>query len=242
MKTRIYLSIILLLCVAYGQAQAETTLVFSTIGESLHIPISEQVLQEAYQQLGIHIAVKEYPAARAIKMANKGVAVDGELHRRASANVKYSNLIKIPVPIGIAEEVAVTKGVSFPINNLESVRPYVVGVMRGLKTARLLEEMNVQKLTSVTTYKQLLLMLDKNRIEVAIVSRLAALNFIKELQLTGLTILEPPIMQTTKIYHFPHKKHEHLVDKLTTVLQEMEASGRIQDIQRQYEASLSHQK
>ncbi len=238
MKARLYFSVIFLFCAVQGNAKSEPTLTFSAIGGSYHIPISEQVLQEAYQKLGIQITVKEYPAARAIRIANQGVDVDGELHRRASANVKYTNLIKVPVPIAIAEEVVVTKGLRFPINNLESVQPYSVGIIIGIKTTRLLEEMELQPLLSVTTHKQLMMMLDKNRFEVAIISRLAALNIIRELQLTGLTILEPPIIQATKLYHFPHKKHAHLVDRLTNVLQDMEKSGRIQEIQRQHELSI----
>lgn len=240
MQAKISLSIILLFCVASTQAQPETTLVFSTVDGSLHVPITEQVLQEAYQQLGIRITVEEYPAARALKLANQGDVVDGELHRRATANLTYTNLIKVPIPIAIIEEVVVTKGISFPVNGLDSVRPYSVGAVIGLKTAGLLGEMNLSAQTTVATYRQLLIMLDKKRIEVAIVSRLAALNAIKELRLTGLTILEPAITQTTRLYHFPHKKHEHLVGRLTAVLEEMEKSGRIEEIQNQYETSLSN--
>lgn len=79
-------------------------------------------MTEAYQQLGRTITVIEYPSARALDLANRGI-VDGELGRAGLTQEKYGDLVKIPVPLLTLNMVAFTKSLHFEVNGWESLLP-----------------------------------------------------------------------------------------------------------------------
>ncbi|GLQ30223.1 hypothetical protein [Litoribrevibacter albus] len=101
---------------------APEPLVFSTIPNNPYAPLGIDVMTEAYQQLGRTITVIEYPSARALDLANRGI-VDGELGRAGLTQEKYGDLVKIPVPLLTLNMVAFTKSLHFEVNGWESLLP-----------------------------------------------------------------------------------------------------------------------
>ena len=75
---------------------AQDNLVITGVQNMYLTKISEPILREAYQQLGIQITVKLAPGERALNEANSG-RWDGDLNRKAGLEKKYRNLIMIPV-------------------------------------------------------------------------------------------------------------------------------------------------
>ena len=71
--------------------------------------------------------------------------------------------------------------------------------------------------------------LDLGRADVAIETRVDGLEMLRKLNLKDIHMLEP-LLVTIKLYHYLHKSNAALVRKITKVLQEMEAEGRIKAI------------
>jgi len=208
---------------------AQTTLVFSAV-QSPVVAISEVVLKEAYQRIGINIRIIKQPGKRALRSSNSG-KTDGEVMRSKGINAEYSNLIMIPVPVNYVDFVAFTKNVDFTVNGPQSLKPYKVGVRRGVKLSEGLTK-GLNPLV-VDREEQLLSILDRGRVDVILMSRIGGLAQIKKLKLKGIKILEPPLA-TGGRYHYLHMKHENLVAEITESLKNMEQEGEIQKIRNQY--------
>jgi polar amino acid transport system substrate-binding protein len=193
--------------------------------------IAEQVLKEAYQRIGIEAQTQTFPSERSLATSNSGL-VAGEVARLTGLERTYPNLIMVPVILNRIEVVAFVKNVTFKVQGWESLRPYAIGIRRGIKYAEQgTKAMNVEP---VTSYEQCFKMLDSGRIDVVVTNLYVGLKTIKDLQLKGVRPLAPPLMAARNQYHYLHKKHADLVPKITKVLKEMEAEGRIKAIREQY--------
>lgn len=216
------------------QVNAEETLTFTAIEGFIHSAISEKVLKEAYRRIGIKIIVKQYPAERAVRMADSGEA-DGDTNRLAGINKEYTNLIMISPPVGFDEGVVFTKDKVFPVNGWESLKPYKVGILRGNKFAERGTE--GMRSFSANTIEQLFEMLDAGRTDLVVIVRLNGLITLKKLNLKGIRALEPPLGKYD-FCHYLHKKNERLVPKIAASLQEMEKEGLMLKIREQTIADL----
>ncbi len=188
-----------------------------------------KVLREAYQKIGIQITLNTFPAKRSLVMANEG-DVDGDTHRIRGIEATYSNLLMVPVPVTVMEGMVFTKNVTFAVTGWDSLKPYIIGIRRGIFFAE--KGTRGMQVESVTDYRQLLLKLDAERNDVVIMPRLSGLFELQKLQIQGVKLLDPPLVRL-ELYHYLHKKHEALVPLLTKVLQKMKKKGRIRAIRKQ---------
>jgi len=206
----------------------------SKIEGSVLTKISEQVLIEAYQKLDIKIEFVSFPAKRGLMISNEG-SVDGEVHRIKKVDYKYPNLIRVPTAINLAEVVVFTVDNPFKIEGWHSLKPYKIGIMRGIVVAEQgTKEMDVEAFNS---YDQVLMMLNFKRIDVGVLTRVGGLYYLRSLKFKDIKMLEPPILQHG-LYHYLHVKHEALVPKINGVLTKMQGSGRIKEIRQLYIQSL----
>ncbi len=95
---------------------------------------SRVILEKAYSRLGIRLIIRMYPAERAIQMSNGG-ALDGELQRIDAVKQVYDNLVQVRPAINFLEASVFSAGIDFPIESWESIRPYRIGIVRGIKFA-----------------------------------------------------------------------------------------------------------
>jgi len=206
----------------------------SKIEGSVLTKISEQVLVEAYQKLDIKIEFVSFPAKRGLMISNEG-SVDGEVHRIKKVDYKYPNLIRVPTAINLAEVVVFTLDKPFKIQGWHSLKPYKIGIMRGIVVAEEgTKEMDVEAFNS---YDQVFMMLKFKRIDVGVLTRVGGLYYLSSLKFKDIKLLEPPILQHG-LYHYLNIKHEALVPKINGVLTKMQGSGRIKEIRMQYIKSL----
>ena len=227
----------LLLCAAIClmaavPVQGGEKLTFSAIEATFNTRISTQVMTEAYRRMGIEISVAEYPGKRALLYANLG-ETDGELFRIAGIEERYRNLIRVPVVINRLDGMVYTKGMHFPVDGWESLRPYRVGVRRGI----LYSEKGTSGMGPfvANSYEGLFDALDKGVVDLAVMPRVNGLANWEKLQTMGIRMLEPPV-HSEPMYHYLHKRHAELAPALTKALRQMEEEGLIQGIR---ERSLS---
>lgn len=207
--------------------QAADLVLSSPKGSSVHKP-SKVVLEEAYKKIGVGVSFVEMPGERSLKDSNSGKN-DGEVTRIKGISKKYKNLVIVPVAINYLEGSVLTKNKKFDVKGWDSLKPYKVGIVRGVKfVEKGTKGMNVQV---VGSFKQAFQLLDKGRIDVIVAPKLALIGNMKKFGTEGMTVLEPAIVKLD-LYHHLHKKNVNLVDKLKAELQKMKDSGRIEEIRK----------
>lgn len=211
---------IFLMCSA---SSAQDQLVISeTDGEFIGQKVAFRVLKQAYQQAGIQIVVKDYPAERSVVSANDG-STDGVLARMAGLETKYANLVRVPVPVAYLEMVVFAKRVDFPVTGWESLRPYRITYMRGNKLAE--QHPAGMKAETVSTPEQAFKKLAADRTDVVVEAR-DAWCLAKSADRAGIRVLEPPL-ERLSTYHYLHKRHKAVVSRLEAILKQMEEQNQI---------------
>jgi polar amino acid transport system substrate-binding protein len=197
------------------------TMVFTTVENSTHSNIGESVLLEAYKRLNISIRANYVPAKRALHISNSG-EVDGELHRVDGVSAIWQDLIQVPVAINCIKATAFSIDHQFEVNGWESLKPYSVGVRRGVifswVGARGLD------VTTVNNNQQLFGMLAAGRTDVIVVSLLNGLKTLESGSYKDIMVLTPSI-ELYPLYHYLHVRHKDLIPELIQVLQDMRAEG-----------------
>ncbi len=222
MKTVLMLLFILLFSIPL---KSQENLVFSQPDDPV-ADISMLILKEAYSRIGISITSTTMPAERSLISSNTGFT-DGEVGRIEGIDEEFTNLLMVPVPINIIEGVVFSKNFSFPVSGWESLESYLMGYRNGTKFVE--NETEGMNTDIVTTNEQLLLKLNLERNDIAVLSRIEGLTIIKKFRLESIKILEPPLV-TLELYHYLHKKYETLIPVITNELVQMKEEGRIDEL------------
>ncbi|MCP4352008.1 MAG: transporter substrate-binding domain-containing protein [Desulfobacterales bacterium] len=201
-------------------------LVLSTFESDPFVTTAVRIIQEAYKRSGIEAEIRHYPGERAVNMANHG-KTDGEVFRVAGIDKQYKNLHMVPIAITGTEIVVFSKAVNFQVKGWDSLKPYKISFLKGFKMAE--AKTQGMKVFPTGALEALFKVLDKGRVDIVIESRIGGLSFIKKYGFTGIKPLEPPL-ETVKVYHYLHKKHQYLVPRITKVLEEMDSKGILKEI------------
>jgi len=217
------LSILTMFLIAAPLAAAQQHLVLVTPPNTVDTVISEVITRQAYKRIGIVVNIRKYPGERALRLANSG-KVDGEVQRINGISANYHNLIQVHPAINYIEGAAFTQTVKFKVKGWDSLKPYKVGYIRGIKFA----ERNTKNMDSLAVgdYRGLFQMLGDNRFEVAVSPRLNGLYQMKQLGVKNVEALSPAIMRF-ELFHYLHNKHAKLAPKISAVFTEMEKSGEL---------------
>ena len=205
---------------------ASDQITFSSIKGSHHTEISTLIMKEAYKRLGIKLEVKNFPGKRSIRLANDGEYA-GELFRIDGMDTVFTNLIKVPVVISYIEGMAFTKNLEFDIEGWNSLSPYKLGVRAGI----IFSDRGTKGMTrfEFNTNKKLFELLEAERVDLVIISRLNGLAEIQKMDETKVKALEPSI-EKYNLFHYLHKDNKELLPKLIKVLNQMKAEGLMEKI------------
>ncbi|MDM8564653.1 transporter substrate-binding domain-containing protein [Candidatus Halobeggiatoa sp. HSG11] len=178
--------------------------------------------QALFKRLGIEFEIQYLPAERALVNANKGID-DGDVCRILDLDKKYSNLVRVPEVIMQYEHVIFSRKADFKVTGPDDLKPYDVGVVKGWKII----EWNTTTASTVTLVdagEQLFSMLDKERIDLAIIERMTGMMHVKALNLENIHILEPAFL-AGDWYLYLHKKHQNLVSIIDAEIRKMKNDG-----------------
>lgn len=228
MKRRALLQLALLPWLSAAAAPDSAVINVSTLlGEDPATDVAEQVLREAYHRLGYQLAVHRLPGERTLLYANEG-RMDGELYRKLGMDRQYANLIIVPVPLLTYEIVVFTHGTDFALNGWDSLRPYTIGHVRGIKIVQ--ENTAGMRTEPVPTMTQAFQKMMVGRTDLVVGNRLSGMAVIRHLKLDEVRVLSPPLA-SFPVYHYLHKRHEALAAQLAAVLRQMRAEKAIEAIQ-----------
>lgn len=176
---------------------------------------------ELFKRLRIDYELQFLPAQRSLVFTNDGTT-DVIIGRTAAIEKKLPNIVRVPVNILDFDFTAYSKDPAVQINGWESLAPYTVGIINGWRIV----EQNVvgaKQVVKVNDFAQLLALLDKGRVDVAILDRVMGEWTFRQLGL-DLRINDPPLISKPNFIYL-HKKHEKLVPDFTDALLEMKRDG-----------------
>lgn len=194
---------------------------------SFFTDVCESVLTDALKQEGFNVKYERFPSARALQQSNRG-KVDGETCRIKGAEKKWKNLIMVPPSVinfygAIFTHVTVKKS----IKGWQDLKGLKVGILRGhIYSQKGTAELGSKNVIEASTNKQLLQLLELNRIKAAVMLRHNALDIIYDdpekyshVKLSNTNIGE------YKTYLYLHKSKVGLLDKATKAIEKAISSG-----------------
>ena len=226
--------IFLALSFALNSDAQDSPVVIATVGNSADVPAGKAVIREAYSRIGVEVEFRSYSAAKAIATSNSGV-VTAELQRIDGISQDYENLVQVPIPINIIQGAAFSIKYRFPISGWHSLRPYRIGIVRGIVFAeRPTMGMNV---SMANGYEELILMLENDEVDVGVMPRIQGLEAIHSAGITEIIEMDG-VLETLFLYHYVHNSRFDLVEKLTPVLKQMLLNGETKRIHDQVTATM----
>jgi len=179
------------------------------------------LVEEIFKRLNIEYKLVWLPSQRSLTFTNDGVD-DGNIARTRAIEKKFTNLIRVPEKVFDFEFMAYSKNPSITLSDWASLKPYVVGIINGWQIV----ERNVagaRLVTRANNYEQLFKLLDKGRVEVAILDRAMGSWKLKQLRL-DIYPIEPAIIKQP-MFIYLNKKHESLIPEIARVVAEMKQDG-----------------
>lgn len=177
-----------------------------------------QLLQQAYQQLGLQMRLDLMPIDRATLELNRGVLVDATLVAAESFAKLNPQLLKVPVPIYQLELRVFSRDPALRVQSWQELRPYQVMFLQGMTSVELrLQQHQVPQQFEVLSIGQALRRLALGRNQLAVLPKAEAEAMLSELKLAQVFMAAEPL-EVMPAYHYLHPKHQHLVAPLTQVL------------------------
>ena len=188
-----------------------------------------EILEEAYQELGISLQYVDMPRNRSLVEANNG-RISGELGRLPDLEAHYNNLQRVPFELFAFETVLVADRRNCGLCTLDDIDN--AAFISGMQTVlHALEEAAFSKPTvQALDISQLHLMFSNQRVQAVLLNDFEArqLGYYSEPHL-----IITPIRQQLG-YHYLHQQHAHLIEPLTETLEAMHDSGRVTEIYRSH--------
>jgi polar amino acid transport system substrate-binding protein len=220
-KIIVFLGIWACYCLPINSYAQKQHLTFSTFELGFFNEVNARLFTEVYQRLGIEINIINYPAERAVVLANSGIT-DGELSRKAIVAKLYPNLLRIPTAYAETKTAIFAKKKHFPVDLKDKSKKYRIAILRGYKIAEYLTQ-NF-RVETIATPKRLFYFLERDRAELVMYSQEAGLAYLKALEMNDIAIVMPPV-ENEPVYHFLHKKHAALVPEVNRVINQVVKEG-----------------
>jgi len=192
--------------------------------------VFERVVAEAFRRLKVPYIRADLPERRAILRVDRGED-DGIGPRNKAVERKFKNIVRVPETINTHTYVAFGKDPTVSTPNWDNFSSLHIAYVASWK----IFDNNVEKpgsVMKVQTPDQLFDVLEHDRVDLVLYSRLSGLSVIKKKKLKGIHILDPPLAHR-EVYLYLHKHHADLVEPIAEKVREMKADGSYQRIKDQ---------
>ncbi|MDT8445807.1 MAG: transporter substrate-binding domain-containing protein [bacterium] len=211
---------------------AEPTLI---LGTPLSPPLStvrqdgaiDLIVKEAFKRIGREVTYQILPGQRSLLNAVQGID-DGDLFRVKGIEDYFPNIVRVPEKLLDFEFVAFTNVPEINPQGFEEINVYSVGMVNGWKILERATE-TAQERILVESSLQLMNLLRKGRIEIALYERYEGLAVVHQLRPNDIRVIEPPLIVKEGFFYL-NKKHQALVLPLARALREMKADGSFQQL------------
>ena len=225
---------VLLLSMSFYQASwAKEEIVIAVRDDFSYSKLYVEILTEAYRRINQPVSFSYLPGGSSLKYSNSGeLNIGGEAGRLAGVLNTYSNLRKIAVPIYYSELTIFSNNKNMLVNSWEELNEFNVVTRIGYKFV--INKLKGQRLKVVENTDIALLLVNKNRADVAVLSMGDGIKAINRLKLDNVYPITP-VLEKLPVFHMLNKRHESLIPKLELVLREMEKEGLLVKFSKKYE-------
>lgn len=177
----------------------------------------------------LRFSFEEMSAERSLELANRGIN-DGECCRFPEVIVgKYPNLLPLQESFFAARFVAFSKDANLPLHKFDDLKPYSVGTVQGWRLAvREIKRVDPRDNYVLSTPLQLMEMLKKDRIQVAVVGLLSGLHALHEIGLEGVHAYKEEPLASVPLVMMLNRQHADLRESIDQTLRKMKQDGTIQ--------------
>ena len=208
-----------------SQVNRATYMVAGVQGSVFHGQILRPLLREAYEKIGIQITYKEFPALRALDMANS--QFDAEVGRTPAYIKQYDQLETVPVNLMDFNLNVYSHDPNIRIRSFDDLQQYVIARRRGVKLLdiKLAEHPNC---IVVESTDQIIELLSIGRIDLVIGVEVDFEYAVKSLLDEGRHVdkIYVHTVLSNPIHHPIHKRNADLIPDLSKALQDMVDQGR----------------
>jgi len=190
-----------------------------------------KLLEEIYKRADLKLEFVTLPGKRALIESSTG-RIDGELSRIYEIGQEYPTLKRVPTPYGYVEPTAFTKKLNFTVSGWDSLKGYKIGVVIGIKFAEL-GTANQQNVSRVPRNELLFRMLERDRLDLIVMSKFNGLFYAKKFGLDSVYPLKPAL-ERIHVFHYLHEKHKDIVPKLDMVIKAMKKSGELEKLREEF--------
>jgi len=206
----------------------ENRIYIAVIDDIPSTTMAVRLLEVAYQRLGLEMRTLVAPSRRALMMADNG-KLDGDLFRIESVAAEYPNLTQVDYPLLEGGLFAVVRDPNAQTMPEPGDQPLKVAVRRGVIIAEQTAVTLGMEPLHTESYEQMHQLLERGRVELALVSDIEGLSPLTSDNWNQFTVLPEPVIRF-KLYHYVNRRHGNLARELARVLAELEREGVKDDI------------
>lgn len=227
MKKLLFILLILISIISILPAQdAEFTISTSynnLLSNRTQTGMLDRIMIEAFERLDMKARLVFTPTEKSLVDVNAGI-LDAELNRIEGMEQSYPNLVRVPEPNMTMYFVAFSRR-NIEIDGWDSIRDLNIGIVKGWKIL----ENNTRGFPNVVlvpTEKELFNMLRKDRLDVALYSKLTGYAVLQDLGFDneGIRHLEPPLA-SRDMFLYVHKDHAALTDDIASAVRSLKTDG-----------------
>lgn len=204
-----------------SRAEAPAPLTLTSIAGVPSAELAGRIMSAAYARLGVQIDIVPLPANRALMMAVKGEAA-GDMMRIAALDGLHPSLVQVSYPLLHGELRAITLDPGLTHWDRTQLADKRIAIRRGVVIAeRATAGMTV---AAITDPEQFLPMLERDRVDILVVSDIAGIDPFTDADWSRLRVLDGVVAHFS-LHHYLHRRHADLAAPLAEVLAQMDASG-----------------
>lgn len=225
MKRKYIIILTAMICILFSPFVYGTEQNHLNINCTIHSPYEAfffRLVEEICSRNNIAVTRNTPPVGRSLIHVNEGID-DGDGPRIGGLAKTYPNLIRVTEPFGEFIFGAFTKDKKVKIDGWSSLMNVNVAYIHGWK----IFDNKVTTAKSITKVKNkdlLFRLLDANRTDVVLVTKLSGYGMIQELGLKEIRFIEPPLAVEPNFLYL-HNSHKTLVPKLSRTLKELKQDG-----------------
>ncbi|MDF1881622.1 transporter substrate-binding domain-containing protein [Sulfurimonas sp. MAG313] len=195
-------------------------------------------LQAIFEEAQIPLEIELLPIKRSLLNASSGIT-DGDAARILGVNEYFPSLYAVKPAIYEMNVIALSYKQFIP-KDFSDLEKYNVGLVRGMKVLEVtMDKLHCKSLIKVDSHEQLIALLAKNRIDIALVDKEASFLLLNYYHKKGIFFRETTLMIESTYLHL-HRKNISLIPKLNKAIHDLKKRGVLAEIKKEFYKELEN--
>ena len=201
---------------------------FASIEKLIEQDVGRVIMPKVYEKAGYSISITPMPGQRAQQEATTG-AKDGEIMRIFTYGEENPTTIRVPTPYYYLETMGfIREDSGIVINSKEDLANYRLVKVRGVKHTNNITR-GMPDVHDIKNTNNMMEFLRRGRADIALTNTVDGVLALRNLGYNDIVPLSAPLA-TLDLFNYIHEKNSDLVPEIDAVIQEMQASGEMDQI------------